>query len=48
MFTLVLKKTKYHLINRFYMVCDKKKSLKSAVTAQFYYTNTCILYVLCF
>lgn len=43
-FTLVLKKTRCHLMNRFYIVCDKKNSLKSVVTAQFYYTYS---YILC-
>lgn len=44
MFTPVLKKTRYHLMYRSYMICDNKKSLKSVVTARFYCIYT---YILC-
>lgn len=40
-FTFVLKKTSPH---KFYMVCDKKNSLESVVTAQSYTYS----YILCY
>lgn len=44
MFTHVLAKTMYHLLNRFYIAGGKKDQLASLVTAQFGYTCT---YILC-